>query len=119
MGNDFYSHILANGLDFLLYSLRPPIDLDEAAESEVLPKYLVLNLAAAPGLILEARLCKKDWFLIFQNLDKASADFLNSGEFCSVTLDTCVGRLERNGGVALRAPERKVRRELRARRATA
>lgn len=116
MKTDVYYHILENGLDFLLHSLRPPIDLDEDAESDVLPKFLVLNLAAATELILKSRLCKEHWSLIFQNPDKASVDCLHSGEFCSATFDTCVVRLERICGVEFRGCDRHVLGELRARR---
>jgi hypothetical protein len=116
MRNSVHQEILENGLDFLLHSLRPPVDLDEYADAEILPKYLVLNLAAATELILKARLCKEHWSLIFQNPDKASADCLRSGEFCSVTFDTCVIRLERICGVTFSTSAREVLRDLRARR---
>lgn len=116
MESHVYQEILENGLDFLLHSLRPPVDREEDADSDVLPKYLVLNLAAATELILKARLCKEHWSLIFQNPDKASADCLRSGEFCSATFDTCVIRLERICGVAFSTVARDVLRELRARR---
>ena len=58
--------ILENRLDFLLHSLRPLLDRAQGAEEEVLPKCLVLNLAAATEMILKARLCKEHWSLIFQ-----------------------------------------------------
>jgi hypothetical protein len=116
MESSVHQEILENGLDFLLHSLRPPVDLDEDAGAEILPKYLVLNLAAATELILKARLCKEHWSLIFQNPDKASADCLHSGEFCSANFDTCVIRLERISGVTFPTAGREALRELRARR---
>lgn len=116
MDSDVYREILENGLDFVLHSLRPPVDLNQEAEEEILPKYLVLNLAAATELVLKARLCKEHWSLIFQNPDKASGDRLHSGEFCSAAFDTCVVRLERICGVTFPIADREVLRELRARR---
>ncbi len=116
MESRVYQEILENGLDFLLHSVRPDVDLEEDARESVLPKYLVLNVAAATELILKARLCKEHWSLIFQNPDKASADCLRSGEFCSATFDTCVVRLERICGITFSTSAREVLRELRARR---
>jgi len=93
--------ILYNGLDFLLYSVLPPVS-DEVSEYmeddmeyiEILPKYAVLNLAAAVELILKARLCKEHWSLIFQSPDKASPEALRSGNFTTVNFDTCIKRLK-------------------------
>lgn len=116
MESPCYQDIIENGLDFLLHSLRPPVDLEEEAREDILPKYLVLNVAAATELILKARLCKEHWSLIFQNPDKASMACLRSGEFCSATFDTCVVRLERISGFAFSSSSREVLRELRARR---
>ena len=100
-----YKNILHNGLDFLLHSFREIDDTDEYQVSEdfvdTLPKYLAIDLAAATELILKARLCKEHWSLIFQSIEQASLDTLNTGDFSSVNFDTCIKRLEKIASVSL------------------
>ena len=111
-----HREILENGLDFLLHAVRPPTDYDDESEASVLPKYAVLNLAAACELILKARLCKEHWSLIFQNPDKATLAGLRSGEFVSVNFEKSLSRLRRDCGVELSRDTRDVLSELRNRR---
>lgn len=115
---EFSTHrdILSNALDFLLHSLRPPVADSEEEPGDILPKYLVLNLAAAVELIFKARLCKEHWSLIFQKLDKASSEALQSGDFCSVTFDDCVERFTRICGISFSASAREVLCKLRSQR---
>lgn len=51
--------ILNNALDYLLHSLRAPVDEPNEEAKDILPKYLILNLVAATELVLKARLCKR------------------------------------------------------------
>jgi hypothetical protein len=115
---EFSTHrgILSNALDFLLHSLRPPVADSEEEPGDILPKYLVLNLAAAVELIFKARLCKAHWSLIFQKLDKVSREALQAGDFCSVTFDDCVERLTRICGISFSASVREVLRKRRSQR---
>ena len=102
--SSIYKNILYNGLDFLLHSLREiAITTDEENEDLVntLPKYLVRDLVAATELVLKARLCKEHWSLIFQSIEKASLEALNTGGFSSVNFDTCIKRLEKIASVSL------------------
>ncbi len=108
--------ILSNALDFLLHSLRPPLADEEEEPGEILPKYLILNLAAAIELLFKARLCKEHWSLIFQKLETASIRTLQSGDFCSVNFDSSVERLTRICSISFPAKTREVLSRLRSQR---
>lgn len=116
MPDSVHRDILNNALDYLLHSLRAPVDEPDEEAKDILPKYLVLNLVAGIELVFKARLCKKDWSLIFQNREKATLETLRSGDFCSATFDACVERLNRECGIPFGTQTRDSLRALRARR---
>jgi hypothetical protein len=101
-----------------LHSLPQWNDREEVFEDEflTLPKYMIINLAAATELLLKARLCKEHWSLIFQSIDKASVDAVETGEFTSVDFDTSIERLNRIASISLSQSTRDTLKALRKRR---
>jgi hypothetical protein len=65
---------------------------------------------------IKAKLCKEHWSLIFQKVDRASSEALQSDDFTSVTFDDCVERLTRRCGISFSANAREVLRKLRSQR---
>ena len=89
-------HILENALDYVL----------SAAEHANLHsprswKYAILHLVAGIELLLKARLQNEHWSLLFQRVDQASEDSLQSGNFASVDFETTCNRLENIAGVGI------------------
>lgn len=81
--------LLDNALDYVLSAaehaaLGTPRDL----------KYAVLHLFAGVELLLKARLLEEHWSLLFADVDKASQQRLDSGDFKSVDFETAVSRLK-------------------------
>jgi len=56
-------------------------------------KYALLNLAAGLEIMMKALLDREHWTLVFQDVDDASRERLESGEFKSVDFPTAVKRL--------------------------
>jgi hypothetical protein len=82
--------LFENGLDFLLSGLehlsRKPLDKRDY-------KFGILHLAAGIELILKERLRREHWSLLFENVDKANAGAMASGDFKSVMFESLVDRL--------------------------
>lgn len=69
------------GLDFILNALKTINNSDKEL------KYCVINLHAGIQLILKELLYQEHWSLIFQKIETAEYDKLNSGVFISVSYD--------------------------------
>jgi len=81
-------NLLQNSLDYL----RSTAKYAQEDERRSL-KYSLLHLAATVELVVKARLHQEHWSLLFADVDKASEDVLNSGDFRSVDFETAVNRL--------------------------
>lgn len=82
--------LFENGLDFILSGLehlgRKPLTKRDY-------KFGILHLAAGIELILKERLRREHWSLLFENVDKANAAAMASGDFKSVMFESLVDRL--------------------------
>jgi len=62
-------------------------------------KYSILHLVAGIELLIKSRLQNEHWSLLFQNVDRASEDELESGRFISVDFNTACNRLKNIAGI--------------------
>lgn len=84
--------LLDNGLHFLIVGLDwKPIFLP--GDNNLSWKYSILNTYAGIELILKEKLKQEHWSLIFENLEKANEQKLQSGDFLSVNYKNCLIRL--------------------------
>lgn len=92
----FELDLVDNALDYIIEaaSLAQRKDVREL-------KYAVLHLAAGLELIMKARLRVEHWSLLFANVNEASKDGLDSGDFKSVDFEGCCTRLDKVCGVKL------------------
>ena len=82
-------NLLENSHDFILEAVCKAEQDDLNAW-----KYAILNLASGLELLLKARLEQKDWFLLFQKIDEAKIEKLESGEFISVNFNESLKRIK-------------------------
>lgn len=82
--------LLENGLDFIENSLKAILDTDEPQKL----KYAVLHISAGIELILKEILRLEHWSLLFENINSADYNHLQSGDFQSVTFPSILKRLE-------------------------
>jgi hypothetical protein len=64
-------------------------------------KYAIISLASAIELIMKSVLEKEHWSLLFENVDSASKEHLESGQFKSVDFETAQVRLQQIANVKL------------------
>lgn len=64
-------------------------------------KYAILHLCSALELLFKAVLEKEHWSLVFEDVDSASREALQHGNFNSVRFETALDRLQKIVGVAL------------------
>jgi hypothetical protein len=83
--------LLENGLDFILSSTN---HLSKSLSKADI-KYGILHLSSGIELVLKYRLSKEHWSLLFQDIDKASRDSFESGDFKSVDFESCISRLKK------------------------
>jgi hypothetical protein len=83
---------LENGLDFILRALEY---LDGKPTKRDL-KYAVLHLHSGIEIILKERLRREHWSLIFEKPEDATKEKYETGDFFSVSWNTCLKRL---GGI--------------------
>jgi transcription elongation factor Elf1 len=86
---DFSFSVLENGLDFIATALDH-IGGDPDARDI---KYSILHLSAGLELLLKDRLHREHWALVFSDLNTATRDSYEDGDFRSVGLNECVIRL--------------------------
>ena len=101
-------HILENALDYVL-SAAEHADLRSPRSW----KYAILHLVAGIELLLKARLQNEHWSLLFQRVDQASEENLQSGNFVSVDFETTCNRLENIAGVDIERSDLSYLNELR------
>ena len=89
--------LLDNALDLLL-SAAEAVRRSEGSRSL---KEAVVHLSNGTEVLLKARLAMEHWSLIFSDIDKASFEKLQSGEFSSVSLAKAIGRLEKIADVSI------------------
>ena len=87
---DIEFDLLENGLDFIRSSLVPVLKPKD--ENEL--KYSLLHISAGTELVLKEILKSEHWSLIFEDIDKANSQDLQSGDFQSVSFDTILLRLQ-------------------------
>lgn len=82
--------VLENGLDFI----ETALDYAGGDPNPASLKYAVLHLSAGLELLLKDRLQREHWSLVFENLDSASRESYEEGDFRSVGLKECIKRLD-------------------------
>lgn len=103
--------LLENGLDFIMFAIK---QLKHGGKSEL--KYGILHLSAGVDLVLKYRLSQEHWSLLFADINAATSDKLNSGDFKSVDSIGCIDRLKRICGIELSEKEVNQLKHLRDRR---
>ena len=84
-----------NSIDFLISAIEN-IKKEEDPRSW---KYALVHLASANELLLKSFLEKEHWSLLFENINLAKKKSVESGEFKSVTFETCLDRLKNIRGM--------------------
>ncbi len=82
--------LLENGLDFIENSLQAILSTDEPQKL----KYAILHISAGIELILKEILRLEHWSLLFENINNANYNHLQSGDFISVSFSSILKRLE-------------------------
>lgn len=82
--------LFENALDFIHSGLE---HLSQAPLAKRDYKFGILHLAAGIELILKERLRREHWSLLFEDVDKANAAAMASGDFRSVVFESLVDRL--------------------------
>ncbi|MCM3259096.1 hypothetical protein M3664_14920 [Paenibacillus lautus] len=88
MSKDISLQMVENGLDFIVKSIETVEKSDEDL------KYSIINLHAGLQLLLKEILFREHWSLIFQKIETAKKEKLESGDFVSVNHDTLIQRLQ-------------------------
>lgn len=104
--------LLENGLDFINNSLKPILESED--ENEL--KYSVLHISSGTELVLKEILRKEHWSLIFENIDNASIQKPQNGDFQSASFETILMRLENIVDIHVSDNAKKHIRELRKKR---
>ena len=107
----FQLNLLENALDFILSAAEFAQRDDPRGW-----KYSVLHLADGLELLLKARLELEHWSLLFRQVDQASQDNLNSGDFESVDFSSAYTRLKKVVKVTIQDSDWKHLDDLRKRR---
>lgn len=81
--------LLENGLDFIDNSLKPIL----YSKNQHDLKYSILHLSAGIELVLKEILKNEHWSFIFEDINKASLNKLNSGDFVSAAFETIITRV--------------------------
>ncbi len=89
--------LLDDSLDLLL-SAAEAVSRDDGPRSL---KEAVLHLGNGVELLVKARIAREHWSLIFADVDKASRDKLDAGDFASVDAPRALNRLEQIVGVPI------------------
>lgn len=92
--------LIENSKDFI----KSAIGYAQQEESRAW-KYAILNLASGIELIIKAILEKEHWSLLFENIDNASKEKLETGEFRSVDFGIAVNRLKTIIGIQISPKE--------------
>ena len=90
--------LLDNALDFITDAVEK-LSVDNPDERSI--KYSMLHLHSGVELLLKQRLCDEYWALIFQDIDKADRNCLESGDFISVGLEKSIERLKKHCNIDL------------------
>ncbi|HCA28164.1 MAG TPA: hypothetical protein DEP23_00550 [Ruminococcaceae bacterium] len=89
--------MLENGLDFILISIKNLIGTEDKNIKELakkrLYKYSLLHLSSGIELVFKYYLYQQHWTYVFQDMNKAKKDDLQSGEFNSAESKTMLERL--------------------------
>ncbi|MCY1719224.1 hypothetical protein OU798_02670 [Prolixibacteraceae bacterium Z1-6] len=90
--------LLENGLDFIDNALHAIISTEEPHKL----KYAILHISAGIELILKEILRLEHWSLLFENINNANYNHLQSGDFQSVSFPSIIKRLEgiTNGNIS-------------------
>ena len=94
-------NLIENAFDYLLSAEKYANDRSVGSR-----KYGILHLVNGIELLLKARLQKEHWSILFSDIDRASADKFNTGDFVSVDFGTAINRLEEICGVKIDANDR-------------
>lgn len=84
-------NLLENGLHFIQDSTESILKSDR---NNLELKYSILHISSGIELILKELLYQEHWTLIFENINSANKKDLHSGNFKSVTFQTCIDRLK-------------------------
>ena len=84
-------NLLDNGLDYIYEGIRPIFVSQNY--SQVALKYSILHVYSGIQLLLKERLKQDHWSLIFQDINVASQQRLEAGNFVSVYHDELIKRL--------------------------
>ncbi|MGA3286739.1 MAG: hypothetical protein ABSD46_04880 [Bacteroidota bacterium] len=93
------SHLIDNGLDFIVRAASDLVSDDLVEEHQV--KYSTIELYEGIELLLKARLAQEHWSLVVRDVDKYKRDSLEKGTFISVNFGTICDRLLSFCNVAL------------------
>ena len=94
MGDRIKFGLLDNALDYLLSAAE--LVTGDTPRSW---KYALLHSVAGIELLLKARLNREHWSLLFANVDKASREALDKGDFVSIDFKAALERLSNITGV--------------------
>jgi len=104
--------LFENGLDFIAEA----VDAINTPSTHKKLKYALINLCSGVELILKEVLRKKDWRLLFQEVNEATVEKLQSGDFESVTFNKSIARLESQCSVKFLEEDKKILNDLRVKR---
>ncbi|WP_353852631.1 hypothetical protein [Dehalobacter restrictus] len=112
--------LLENGFDFLICAINniniAKEDTTDEDGVKRLLKYAMLHLSSGIELIFKHRLLKENWTYIFADMNKASKQFFESGDFKSVDSASNIDRLKNLCDISLTKDEEKTLENLRKRR---
>lgn len=89
-------NLLENAIDYLLLAAELV-----ALDNERQTKHAIAILGDGIELLLKARLEKEGWYLIFKDLDKATRDKYESGDFESASYKQLIDRIENLCNIAV------------------
>lgn len=101
-------NLVANAIDFLTKAVE-----ESTSNAKDSLRYAILHLVDGVEILLKARLAKESWYLLFPDVDQASPDKLETGEFQSVGMDKTLDRLRTIAMVQLHVDDIKIIKSLR------
>jgi hypothetical protein len=95
--------LLENGMDFIESSLQSILTTDEPHKL----KYAILHISAGIELVLKEILRLEHWSFLFENINNANYNDLQTGDFQSVSFSSILKRFEGIIGKDIRADQKK------------
>lgn len=120
---NFKYTVLENGFEFILTAINDLLNVDVNATDSIANKryikYSLLHLSSGIELVLKHRLLREHWTYVFEDMNKAKKDKLDSGDFTSARNDVIIQRLRTLCDVEFPKDEEIIIKTLRAKRNSA